>query len=57
MQPIQMNWSQIQKNFSEVLSAFPKFTKNSEYFEKENEPQRPLLSEIKNFKKWCDLTA
>ena len=46
-----MQVSQNQKIFSEFFSAFPKSPYNLEYFEKKDEPQRLLVSEIREFKK------
>ena len=52
MQPIQMQLSQNQKIFSEFFSALPESTKNLEYFEKKDEPQRLFVFEIINCKRW-----
>ena len=45
-QPIQMQLSPNQKNFSECFSSFPQSTYNLKYFENKDDPQRLLLSQI-----------
>ena len=46
MIPIQMQFSQKQKIFSQVLPAFLKSQINFKYFEKKDEPHRFCISEI-----------
>ena len=50
MQPIQMQWSQNEKIFSQLFAAFPASASKLEFFEKEDEPQRLLFSEIRDSK-------
>ena len=57
MQPIQMQLFINQKIFPEDFSAFPESTSNTEYFGKEDEPQRPFLFEIIDWKRWGYLNA
>ena len=47
MKPIHMLWSQNQKIFSYIFSAFPESRQNLESFEKNYEPQKLFVSEIK----------
>ena len=52
-----MQLSQNRIIFSVYFAAFTESTQNSEYFEKEEGPQRKLLSEIRDCKKWGYLNA
>ena len=56
-QPIQMQLSQNEKILSEFFVAFPESASNTEYFGKEDEPQRPFLFEIIDWKRWGYLNA
>ena len=49
--------SQRQKNFSEVFSAFPKFTSNFEYFQTKVEPHSLFFTEIIDWKEGSYLKA
>ena len=44
--PVQMQFSQKQKHFSQVLPVFLKYKFNFEYFEKKDDPHRFCISEI-----------
>ena len=56
-EPIQMQLSRNQKIFSEFFSAFPKYSLNLEYFEKEDDPQRLFFSEYIDCEKWGNLNG
>ena len=53
MQPIQMQLSQNQKNFSQFFSVFPASTYNFEYFQKKVDTHRRFLTEIIDWKGFC----
>ena len=46
-----MQLSQNQKIFSLFFAAFTESTKNFQYFERKDEPQRRFLSEVLDYKK------
>ena len=46
MIPIQMQLSQKQKTFSQILAAFLKSRLNLEYFFKKDDPHRFIISEV-----------
>ena len=52
-----MQLSPNQKNYSEFFSAFRQSTYNLKYFEKNDDPQRLFVSEIKDCKKRGCLNA
>ena len=52
-----MQLSQNQKIFSEFFSAFPKYSLNLEYFEKEDDLQRLFFSEYIDWEKWGNLNG
>ena len=52
-----MQLSKNRKKKFQIFSAFPKPTKNFEYFEKKDEPQRLLVSKTIDCRKWGYLNA
>ena len=52
-----MQLSLNQKLFSQCFSAFPQSTKNLEYFQTKDEPQKLFFSDIIDCKKWGYVNA
>ena len=52
-----MQLCQNKKTYSKFFSLFPESTKNLEYFENKDEPNRLFVSEIIECKRWCYLNA